>query len=533
MEQYGGTLRVAAYIRVSTDNNNQEDSYEMQQRYFMKLLSGNPQWISAGIYSDYGISGTTSEQRKGFRRLLRHCQEGRIDRIVTKSISRFSRNTRDFLKAMEILKEKNVTILFEKENFDTAIARNDLFVTILGAIAQEESQSIAANMRQGIQQRFPKGEMRNVAVYGYRYAEGEDSLEIMESGYRRRKVEIIDEQAKVVRRVFEEAEKGYRYVEIARRLNFDHIPKPESAVTVQRNKMKQTPVGTLNAGIDEGWTGRHVKQMLVLERYCGDALLQKTFTPDYKTHKSVKNRGELPQYYIEENHPAIVSREQYQNVQEICCAKDNLYGKKIRYPFSGRIVCTQCGRFYVTRNRNRNPIWVCPSTRENNGKNICHAEKLYERQLIAVCRKAVMERFDLIDEKLKNSISENKTETPENRSYTKIDWNFTAGNQGIIKSILKRMEQIHQADDMEHDLTFLQQQISRMKDQVEKNLQYLETVKAALDVALMRKETLGENIGAEEIAFSAIAVLLTLWFILSIIFCIYVSRFWNDSCKTY
>lgn len=191
MEQYGGTLRVAAYIRVSTDNNNQEDSYEMQQRYFMKLLSGNPQWISAGIYSDYGISGTTSEQRKGFRRLLRHCQEGRIDRIVTKSISRFSRNTRDFLKAMEILKEKNVTILFEKENFDTAIARNDLFVTILGAIAQEESQSIAANMRQGIQQRFPKGEMRNVAVYGYRYAEGEDSLEIMESGYRRRKVELM------------------------------------------------------------------------------------------------------------------------------------------------------------------------------------------------------------------------------------------------------------------------------------------------------------------------------------------------------
>ena len=144
-----------------------------------------------------------------------------------------------------------------------------------------------------------------------------------------------------------------------------------------------------------------------------------------------------------------------------------------------------------------------------------------------------MELFDFIDEKLKNSISENKTETPENRSYTKIDWNFTAGNQGIIKSILKRMEQIHQADDMEHDLTFLQQQISRMKDQVEEDLQYLETVKAALDVALMRKEILGENIGAEEIAVSAIAVLLTLWFILSIIFCIYVSRFWNDSCKTY
>ena len=144
IQEEKSALRVAAYIRVSTDNRDQKDSYEAQQQYFMEFLTEHPMWRSAGIYSDYGISGTTRERRRGFNRLLRHCEEGRIDRIVTRSISRFARNTRDFLRALAILKEYHVTIIFEKEQIDTAIVQSDLMITAFGALAQEESQSVNA-----------------------------------------------------------------------------------------------------------------------------------------------------------------------------------------------------------------------------------------------------------------------------------------------------------------------------------------------------------------------------------------------------
>lgn len=162
-------LKVAAYIRVSTENAQQEDSYELQKSYFSRRLSSTPFWISAGIYEDYGISGTSRERRTGFARLLRHCEEGRIDHIITKSISRFARNTRDFLKALEILKANHVTIDFEKEHLNTAVAQNDLILTAFGALAQEESRSISANIQWGIRRHYSRGEARNIPIYGYRY----------------------------------------------------------------------------------------------------------------------------------------------------------------------------------------------------------------------------------------------------------------------------------------------------------------------------------------------------------------------------
>lgn len=217
-------LRVAAYIRVSTENDRQEESYEKQRAYFAELLQGNPLWVSAGIYSDYGVSGTSRERRTGFQRLLRHCEEGRIDRIVTKSISRFARNTGDFLRALEVLRDNQVTIAFEKEHLDTAVVQNDLMFTAFGAIAQEESRSISANIRWGIQRHYARGEVRNVPVYGFRYAErrnvdernadgrnvteryadGRHADQEMEGRYAVRGIEVVEEEAAVVRRIFEE-----------------------------------------------------------------------------------------------------------------------------------------------------------------------------------------------------------------------------------------------------------------------------------------------------------------------------------------
>lgn len=251
-----GPLKVAAYIRVSTDTSDQENSYETQERYFSRLLEQNPDWISAGIYSDYGISGTDGEKRTGFRRILRHCREGKIDRVVCKSISRFARNTTDFMVALRTLHDSGATILFEKENLDTADPTSDFILTTLGAIAQEESRSISGNIRWGMQKRFPKGDVRNELLYGYRY-NGETV--VTESGYKYKDIEIVEEEAEVVRRIFRMVADGESYPRIAQALNFDHIPPPVSPIT--RKRKKGAKKGQLKSSLEEGWTLNQVSQI--------------------------------------------------------------------------------------------------------------------------------------------------------------------------------------------------------------------------------------------------------------------------------
>lgn len=492
-------LRVAAYIRISTDSDNQEDSYETQKTYFMEFLTGNPTWISAGIYSDYGISGTSKEYRIGFHRLLRHCEEGRIDRIVTKSISRFARNTRDFLKALEILKSNHVTIAFEKEHLDTAIIQNDLLFTTFGAIAQEESRSISENIRWGIQKRYPRGEARNICIYGYRYAEGEDAVQKTEGGYIFRNIRVIEEEAAVVRRIYQEIADGKSYISVARKLNFEHIPMPESALDQKRRNMSETPGGILKPELTEGWTARHISQIIQLERYAGDVLLQKTYKPDYKSHKVVKNEGELEQYYVANHHPAIISRELFQNVQKVRHFNSLRYGsnrKKKSYPFSKRLVCTHCGRFYHTRNRKKRPIWFCSSTAQNNGMNICHAEKIYEEQIIRACHKAIIDRFRIIDDTLQNTLGQLE---PFNGIYTTVDLNFKAGSKDVIKDLLQKMKQIQRADNIEYDRIFLKSKISEILDKIETKKQKLEILKAKREIGQIRLTVLKENQNQKEL----------------------------------
>ena len=333
-----GPLRVAAYIRVSTDSSDQENSYETQDRYFTELLTRNPEWIGAGVYSDYGISGTNQQHRTGYKRLLRHCREEKIDRIVCKSISRFARNTSDFMTALNILHDHHVTILFEKEGLDTADPTSDFILTTLAAIAQEESRSISSNIRWGNKKRYPKGQVRNYDIYGYRYAEGKNAFETMEDGYEIRRVELVEEEAAIVRRIFQEVEDGERYSDIARRLNYEHIPAPDQG----KAKRKIRGRTTVKEGIETGWTSAMISRMITLERYCGDALLQKTYTPDFLTHKSRKNEGEMPQYLVRDHHPAIISREQFERVQKIRQGNAARYGnggKRTDRPFSGRLIC--------------------------------------------------------------------------------------------------------------------------------------------------------------------------------------------------
>ena len=390
-----GPLHVAAYIRVSSDSSDQENSYETQDRYFTELLSRNPEWISAGVYSDYGISGTNKQHRTGYKRLLRHCREGKIDRIVCKSISRFARNTSDFMTALNTLHDHQMTILFEKEGLDTADPTSDFILTTLAAIAQEESRSISSNIRWGTQKRYPKGQARNYDIYGYRYAEGEDAFETTEDGYEIRRVEIVEEEAAIVRRIFREVEDGERYSDIARRLNYEHIPAPDHG----KAKRKIRGRTTVNEGIETGWTSAMISRMITLERYCGDALLQKTFTPDYLTHKSRKNEGEMPQYLVRDHHPAIISRDQFERVQTIRQGNTERFrnrGQRTLYPLSGRLICAHCGRAYNIRNASQYPIWFCPTSALNNGKAVCHAEKIYEEKAVRMFRKAFTKQLHML-----------------------------------------------------------------------------------------------------------------------------------------
>lgn len=477
-------LRVAAYIRVSTDHGRQEDSHETQNAYFSKLLADNPHWVSAGIYSDYGISGTSKERRTGFNRLLRHCTEGRIDHIVTKSISRFARNTRDFLKVLDILKENHVTIAFEKEHLDTAVAQNDLLLTIFGAIAQEESRSISANIITGLRHRYPRGETKNIVIYGYRYKHGNNAIQIMDSGYTLRQIEVLEREAAIVRRVFHEAIDGNSFIKIARRLNDERIPAPGSAIRSKRSKMAQTPAGILNTGLDEGWTSRHIKQILRLERYCGDVLLQKTYKPDHKSHKVVPNKGELQQYYVKNHHPPIIDRKTFQKAQKILEINARQYGRrsaqKKSYPLSGKLVCSHCGRFYHTRNRHKRAIWFCASTKQNNGKMVCRAERIYEEQILQMIQTAAIDRFLLPHPLLTDT---HPDPDPSHRRYTSIDNPHTSMDPQKIGLILEKMKQIQMADTMELDRVFLQTQTQERKDRtpLEDQIRQLEQYWSALE----------------------------------------------------
>ena len=484
-----GTLNVAAYIRVSTDMSDQENSYETQERYFNQLIGSNPDWNAVGVYSDYGISGTSKEKRTGFRRLLRHCKEGKIDRIVCKSISRFARNTADFMTALDVLHDSGVTILFEKENLDTADPTSDFILTTLAAIAQEESRSISGNIRLGQKMRFPKGEVPNKLMYGYRY---NGKTVTTESGYEYKDIEIAEEEAKVVRRIFQEVAEGRAYTEIARGLNREKIPAPVTSAVEARKKNSKK--GQLNSDLEDGWTGRNIGQIIQSERYTGAVLIQKVFTPDYLTHEVRQNKGEVPQYFVRNHHPAIIDEDLFGKVQEI--RKENCTshgrGNEERRPraFSQRLICGECGRFFHVTNTNNNPIWRCPTSRQTTGKRICRSEKVYEEQVIRAFRKAILERFRLTIKPIHDNVE--VADIMSGRFKDGYD-NFIPEAESFVGQMLARLESIQKLDFMERDRAFYKKQIVSAHNSAESTIKKIRLLKSQVDVMQTRLELLGDE----------------------------------------
>ena len=386
-------LRVAAYIRVSTDQLDQENSYITQERYFHELITGNKQWEYAGVYSDYGISGTGTADRIGFTRLIRHCKEGKIDRVICKSISRFARNTADFSRTLLLLRELHVTIFFEKENLDSAEMQNEFILSVLGAYAQEESRSISSNIRLGQTMHMQQGNVPNIAIYGYRFT---GNWLYTEDGYRYREIEINEKEADIVRWIYEKVADSCKFTEIARELNARGVPAPVSSY--KKARMNQARKGQLHSNLDDGWNGESVAQIVRSERYIGDVIAQKTFTPDYLTHKVKVNKGEMPQYYIKDHHLAIVSRKLYKQAQAALDAKKKTYGERVRRPqsqFSKRLLCGECGRFFVMAKKTQPGIWNCPTAASNTALQVCSAESISAQMIVFVLHEAIYKEYGL------------------------------------------------------------------------------------------------------------------------------------------
>lgn len=313
--------KVAAYCRVSTDSKDQLNSYHTQIGYYTNFIAQHPGWELVDIYADEGITGTSLEKRDEFKRMLADCRSGKITRILVKSVSRFARNTLELIETTRGLKDLGVVVVFEEQGIDTAQMLGEMQLTLLAMAAQEESTSISKNMRWSIQKRMDAGTyLGNTAPYGYRLEDGQ--------------LKIEETEATVVRRIFEMRLSGMGQVAITQELNRKRIQPRDG----------------------KPWTVYRVRYILSNERYIGDSLFQKKYIADPLSHKSVRNHGERDQYYIHNTHEGIISRENFQKVQE---SFQNQSPRRSKTPhlFVHRILCPQCGCHYRYIRSSGKPYW--------------------------------------------------------------------------------------------------------------------------------------------------------------------------------
>ena len=325
--------RTAAYARVSTDSEEQLTSYEAQVDYYTNYIKGRDDWEFISVYTDEGITGTNTKHRDGFNRMVQDALDGKIDLIVTKSVSRFARNTVDSLTTVRKLKEKGVEIYFEKENIWTLDSKGELLITIMSSLAQEESRSISENCTWGQRKRFADGKVTVPFKRFLGYDRGPDGNLVLNP-----------EEAVIIRRIYSMFLQGMSPYGIATRLTADGIKSP---------------------GGKDKWNAGAVRSILTNEKYKGDALLQKSYTVDFLTKKKKVNEGEIPQYYVEGNHEAIIAPDVFEQVQhELERRKADMGRHSSVHLFSGKIRCGQCGEWYGSKtwhstSKYRRVVWQC------------------------------------------------------------------------------------------------------------------------------------------------------------------------------
>jgi len=378
-------LRVAAYCRVSTDDEEQLTSYEAQKNYYTDKIMTNKEWTMAGIFADEGITGTSARKRPEFLRMIRQCKQGKIDIVLTKSISRFARNTVDCLNYVRALKELGIAVIFEKKNMNTLEIDSEILITMLGAFAQSESESISANVRWGIRQAMKEGKATIQYKYLYGYRKGDDG-----------KPEIIPDQAEVVRKIYDLFLSGTPVRGIQEYLNTSALP---------------------NINGEPKWARSAIDSILTNEKYCGDVLLQKTYIDDCINKKVKKNTGQLPMYLVQNHHEGIISRKTFDAAQAELArrsagkspSKKNAPTGRSRYSskyaLSDRLYCGECGTRYqrcTWRNRDgsKRIVWRCVS-RVDYGNRYCHNsptldEEPLHRAILAAINSAVRDKDNIV-----------------------------------------------------------------------------------------------------------------------------------------
>ena len=376
---HDGKKRVAAYCRVSTDSEEQLNSYEAQKSYYTQKIADSPDWEMAGIYADEGISGTSMKKRTEFKKMITACKRGHIDLIITKSLSRFARNTVDCLETVRLLKANGIGVYFEKENINTLTESSEFLITLFSGFAQAESESLSKNVAWGWRKSAEAGNVyfQYKRMLGYR--KGTDG-----------QPEIVPEEAKIIRRIYRRYLAGCSLGQIKQELEQDNIPTAQKV---------------------ERWSSAVIHNILTNEKYMGDALLQKTYITDCISKKVKKNMGERPMYYVENNHPAIIPRETFDQVQKEMTRRSSKRkvlqksGKTELGKYSGKyaltelLVCGECGSPYkrVTwaRNGKKRIVWRCVSRLEF-GTKYCHNSQTLDESRLHNAILAAMNEYTAI-----------------------------------------------------------------------------------------------------------------------------------------
>ena len=382
-------LRVAAYCRVSTELEQQQSSYDIQVEYYTRHIMQNPNWIFAGVFADDGRSATNTFRRDDFNQLMDQCLKGKVDMVITKSISRFARNTVDCISWVRKLKEKNVAVYFEKENLNTLDDSTEMILTILSSQAQEESRAISTNVKWGYARKFEKGESIRQRSYGFRKAPTGEMC-------------IVEEEAAVIRNMARWFLDGDSLERIKHRLE-------EAGIETTTGK--------------KTWSTGTIYNILINEKIMGDVLLQKTFTADYLTKRRVKNSGQQKQYYVKNHHEAIIPKTVYYKIQEEIARRSSLKkagtrkGKTAqgvyssKYALTGIMVCNECGAHYRrttwAKSGKKVIVWRCINRLEHGTKR-CHESPTLKEEVIqeAIMGKLHSLSIDQEEENFLNGVKE-------------------------------------------------------------------------------------------------------------------------------
>ena len=468
-------LRVAAYCRVSTDDEEQLTSYEAQKNYYTDKIMTNKEWTMAGIFADEGITGTSARKRPEFLRMIRQCKQGKIDIVLTKSISRFARNTVDCLNYVRALKELGIAVIFEKENMNTLEVDSEILITMLGAFAQSESESISANVRWGIRQAMKEGKATIQYKYLYGYRKGDDG-----------KPEIIPDQAEVVRKIYDLFLSGTPVRGIQEYLNASAVP---------------------NINGESKWARSAIDSILTNEKYCGDVLLQKTYIDDCINKKVKKNTGQLPMYLVQNHHEGIISRETFDAAQAELSRRNagrspskknaptgrSRYSSK--YALSDRLYCGECGTRYqrcTWRNRDgsKRIVWRCVS-RVDYGSKYCHDsptldEEPLHRAVLAAINSAVNDKDNIVYNLKAAMEKELAPVVGQQLSLSEIDRQLEQLNAEFSKVLAEASESGNQAaySDRFRDIMQHQTELKAQRNEIQRML--AESGKAAAHIEQCR-----------------------------------------------